>query len=219
MMKMKKNGFTLVELLVVIAIIGVLMGILGPKLADLIGGSKKTKLKSIFNAWATQIHQYKAYYGYFPPFLYEKSEGEPIELKEFSEQFLSALKGKERKGAEWSSLENHIDQNEKGREFHSFTSDEFMENGQFIGEFLEIKILFDEDSSGNIELADTTVKDITDSLAADYSSEVLDESFSEKLLFIDESIVFYLTTYENVDEDEEWGTTNVFSWNIEKYLD
>ena len=219
MMKKKKNGFTLIELLVVISIIGVLMGILGPKLADLIGGSKKTKLRSIFNAWATQVHQYKAYYGYFPPFLYESSEGEPISLKKYSNQFPAALKGKERKGSEWSLLENHTEQNEKGREFHSFNSEEFMENGQFIGEFLEIKILFDEDGSGNIEVADTTVKDIIDSLAADYSSEVLDESLSEKLLYIDESIVFYLTTYENVDEDEEWGATNVFSWNIEKYLE
>jgi len=218
---MKKNNkaFTLIELLVVITIVGILMGILGPKLADLIGGSKKTKLKSIFTTWATQLHQYKSYYGYFPPFLYESEEGEPILLSEYHQEFLAALKGKERKDGNWVTLETYAEQNEKGREFHSFTSDEFMENGKFIGEYLEVKILFDEDGSGNIETSTTASTEISESLASEYSAEDLGDDFAEKIKFIDESVVFYITIYENVSEDEEWGVTNVFSWNLDKFLD
>ena len=94
-----------------------------------------------------------------------------------------------------------------------------MENGEFIGKFLEIKILFDSDGSGNIEATNTVIKEITDSLRADYSSEDLDDTFAQKLIYIDESIVFYLTEYDNLEEDDEWAITNVFSWNLQKYLE
>ena len=74
------KGFTLIELLVVIAILGVLMGLIGPKVFDLLSGSKGTKTQAIFKSWVTQLYQYKEYYKYFPPFLLENEEGEPILL-------------------------------------------------------------------------------------------------------------------------------------------
>ena len=51
------RGFTLIELLVVISIIGILMGIIGPKVFDLLSGSKATKTQATFQAWATQLIQ------------------------------------------------------------------------------------------------------------------------------------------------------------------
>ena len=57
-MKNKNNkGFTLIELLVVIAILGVLMGLIGPKVFDLLSGSKATKTQAIFKSWVTQLYQ------------------------------------------------------------------------------------------------------------------------------------------------------------------
>ena len=56
------KGFTLIELLVVIAIIGILMGMVGPKVFDLLTGSKVKKTQSIFRSWVTQLYQYKEHY-------------------------------------------------------------------------------------------------------------------------------------------------------------
>ena len=42
-MKTKTKAFTLIELLVVISILGILMGIVGPKVIDLLSGSEKNK--------------------------------------------------------------------------------------------------------------------------------------------------------------------------------
>ena len=39
----KNKGFTLIELLVVIAILGVLMGLIGPKVFDLLSGSRQPR--------------------------------------------------------------------------------------------------------------------------------------------------------------------------------
>ena len=64
----RKKGFTLIELLVVIAILGVLMGLVGPKVFDILSGSKATKTQSIFRSWVTQLIQYKEHYKYFPSF-------------------------------------------------------------------------------------------------------------------------------------------------------
>ena len=65
----KLRGFTLIELLVVIAVIGILMGMVGPRVFDLLTSSKVKKSQSIFRSWVTQLYQYKEYYKYFPPFL------------------------------------------------------------------------------------------------------------------------------------------------------
>ena len=92
----KLRGFTLIELLVVIAVIGILMGMVGPRVFDLLTGSKVKKSQSIFRSWVTQLYQYKEYYKYFPPFLLEEDEGKPVVLsdnEEFHDSFIIALKG------------------------------------------------------------------------------------------------------------------------------
>ena len=95
-MKTKTKAFTLIELLVVISILGILMGIVGPKVIDLLSGSEKTKMQAILRGWVTQLHQYKSHYGYFPPFLSNAEEGTPIILSEQEnyEKFMISLKGK-----------------------------------------------------------------------------------------------------------------------------
>ena len=96
-MKQKKNGgFTLIELLVVIAILGVLMALLGPKVFDLLSGSKATKTQSVFRSWVTQIYQYKEHYKYYPPFLLQGEEGEPMLLsyEDNNDLLIASLKGR-----------------------------------------------------------------------------------------------------------------------------
>ena len=90
----KNKGVTLIELLVVIAILGS-DGLIGPKVFDLLSGSEATKTQSVFRAWVTQIYQYKEHYKYYPPFLLEEEEGEPILLSddENHDSFIAALKG------------------------------------------------------------------------------------------------------------------------------
>ena len=83
----KNKGFTLIELLVVIAILGVLMGLIGPKVFDLLSGSEATKTQSIFRAWVTQIYQYKEHYKYYPPFLIEEEEGAHIFIRAKKSRF------------------------------------------------------------------------------------------------------------------------------------
>ena len=43
------------------------MGIIGPKVFDLLGGSKATKTQAVFKSWITQLYQYNEHYKYFPP--------------------------------------------------------------------------------------------------------------------------------------------------------
>ena len=130
--KSKTNGFTLIELLVVIAVIGILMGMVGPKVFDLLTSSKVKKSQSIFRSWVTQIHQYKEFYKYFPPFLLQDEEGVPVILSEDEnhEKFIIALKGMNwlPDTSEWQPVEQGSElrnENRKGREFHSFSEDEF----------------------------------------------------------------------------------------------
>ena len=78
MIKKKNSGFTLIELLVVISIIGILMGIVGPKVFDLLSSSKATKTQAVFRSWVTQLYQYQQFYKYFLIFLDDKQEGSPM---------------------------------------------------------------------------------------------------------------------------------------------
>ena len=69
------------------------------------------------------------------PFLLQNEEGEAVLLSENDanhEKFLAALKGKKWNSTSlaWESLTGELlDENRKSREFHSFSEDEFGEDG------------------------------------------------------------------------------------------
>ncbi|MEC8865720.1 MAG: prepilin-type N-terminal cleavage/methylation domain-containing protein, partial [Verrucomicrobiota bacterium] len=177
----KTSGFTLIELLVVISIIGILMGIVGPKVFDLLSGSKVTKTQSVFRAWVTQLYQYKEFYRYFPPFLLEEEEGVSVSLEdeENHDAFIAALRGMKWNSSSfsWESLEGDLlVQNKKGREFHSFGEDEFgyvdpdgeeANNGRYLSDAWgnpKIRILVDHDGDGLIRLSEQDLGDIVSAL-------------------------------------------------------
>lgn len=216
----KNKGFTLIELLVVIAILGVLMGLIGPKVFDLLSGSEATKTQSIFRAWVTQVYQYKEHYRYYPPFLLEKEEGEPILLSDDKnhDSFIAALKGMkwEVDAQKWVSLDDVlIDQNRKSREFHSFAEDEFGEHGYLADAWggREIRILVDYDGDGLIELSTQVVDEIKAALKSDYDYEQIEEA-AEKFRVIRDKVAIYVLE----DASGETDSQNVFSWDIKKFF-
>ena len=215
-----KRGFTLIELLVVIAILGVLMGLLGPKVFDLLSGSKGTKTQAIFRSWVTQIYQYKEHYKYYPPFLLEGEEGEPMLLsnEENHDFFLAALKGRkwDVSAQAWSSLDGDlVDQNRKAREFHSFSEDEFGDDGYLADAWggKHIRVLVDHDGDGLIELSSQAVDEIKEALTSDYESDEIEEA-SEKFKVIRDKVGIYVLEDPSGDSD----SGNVFSWDIKKYF-
>ncbi len=211
----KPRAFTLIELLVVISILGILMGIVGPKVIDLLTGSEKTKMQAIFRGWVSQLHQYRSHYGYFPPFLLEEEEGIPVELKEneVHEDFIISLKGKKWSvgTGEWESTDGSV-QNPQEREFHSFSDDEFGVNGKLVGS-QNVKILIDQNGDGIIELDGSTVEQIIDSLSLDFSSAELQKIDRKLFSKVHEKVIIFLL------EDNDLGINNVFSWNLEKYFE
>jgi prepilin-type N-terminal cleavage/methylation domain-containing protein len=221
--KSKLRGFTLIELLVVIAVIGILMGMVGPRVFDLLTNSKVKKSQSIFRSWVTQLYQYKEFYKYFPPFLLEEAEGKPLLLSDETnhDSFIVALKGMKwdpdtsvwQPVAQGSELR---DQNRKGREFHSFSEDEFGSEGYLADSWggKKIQILVDQNGDGLIKLDDATVGEIMDALKNDYSSEVVDAA-KEKISVIREKVGIFVL-YDGMGETD---TNNVFSWDITKYLE
>ena len=221
--KSKLRGFTLIELLVVIAVIGILMGMLGPKVFDLLTSSKVKKSQSIFRSWVTQLYQYKEFYKYFPPFLLEEDEGVPMLLSEAEnhESFIIALKGMrwDPNLTEWQPIDQGSelrDQNRKGREFHSFSEDEFGPEGYLADSWAgtKIRIVVDQDGDGLIKLGSAAVDEILSALKQDYDSEVVDNA-KEKLSVIREKVGIYVL----VDETGETESENVFSWDVGKYLE
>lgn len=213
--KKKKKGFTLIELLVVISILGILMGIVGPKVIDLLSGSEKTKVQSIVRGWVAQLYQYKTHYGYFPPFLLTGEEGVPVKLSESEnlENFLISLKGKSLDSSgSWEPIEVGNDQNRKAKEFHSFSSDEFDAQGKLIGAD-NIGILVDQNGDGIIELDPSLTDEILQSLAIDYSASELQSVDAEKFGKIHEKVVIFLL------QDDDLDVQNVYSWNVEKFFD
>ena len=220
---LKRKGFTLIELLVVIAIIGILMGMVGPKVFDLLTGSKVKKTQSIFRSWVTQLYQYKEHYKYFPPFLLEEDEGVPIVLSEDEshESFVIALKGMkwDPNAMEWQPLEQGSelrDQNRKAREFHSFSEDEFGSEGYLADSWggRKINVVVDQDGDGIIKLETAAVDKIVSALKEEYDSEIVDAA-KEKISVIREKVGIYVL----YDETGETESENAFSWDIAKYLE
>jgi prepilin-type N-terminal cleavage/methylation domain-containing protein len=220
MNKKNKKGFTLIELLVVIAILGVLMGLIGPKVFDLLSGSKATKTQAIFRSWVTQLYQYKEHYKYFPPFLLENEEGDPILLSEDEDHgsFIAALKGMQWdvESQSWSKLDDTmLKENRKARQFHSFTDDEFGEDGYLADAWggRNIEIVVDQDGDGLIVLSSEVVNRIKDSLKSEYDSEVVEEA-AEKFKVIRDKVGIFVLEDPTGEADSE----NVFSWDIQKFL-
>lgn len=223
------SGFTLIELLVVISIIGVLMGIIGPKVFDLLSGSKVTKSQAIFQGWATQLIQYKEHYKYFPPFLLEEEEGVPSNLEddEAHQNFVAALRGMawDPDSFSWEALSDDLlKQNRKSRVFHQFTDDEFgnidqdddSNNGKYLSDSWggrKIQIVVDQDGDGIIRLSDSTISEIISSLKVEYDASLVEAS-KEKIKIIRGKVGIFVLFDEKGDSD----TQNVFSWNIKKYL-
>jgi prepilin-type N-terminal cleavage/methylation domain-containing protein len=214
------KGFTLIELLVVIAILGVLMGLIGPKVFDLLSGSKGTKTQAIFKSWVTQLYQYKEYYKYFPPFLLENEEGNPLLLTddESHAAFIAALKGMQWDvgSQSWSKLDDDmLRENKKSRQFHSFTEDEFGEDGYLADAWggRNIQIVVDQNGDGLIELSSEVVNEIKEALKSDYDSEIVEEAAEKFKVIRDKVGIFVLE-----DKTGEFDSENVFSWDIQKFL-
>ena len=230
MKRKKKSGFTLIELLVVISIIGILMGIVGPKVFDLLAGSKVTKTQSVFRAWVTQLYQYKEFYRYFPPFLLKEDEGVSVSLEEEEnhDAFIAALRGMKwnPSSLSWESLDGDlVDQNKKGREFHSFGEDEFgyvdpdgdeQNNGKFLSDAWgnpNVRILVDQDGDGLIKLSDQDLNDIVSALKVDYDAQVVDAARDKLQVIRDKVGIFIL-----FDDSGSWDTQSAFSWDVAKFL-
>jgi prepilin-type N-terminal cleavage/methylation domain-containing protein len=213
--KNNNNGFTLIELLVVISILGILMGIVGPKVIDLLSGSEKTKVQTIVRGWVTQLHQYKSHYGYFPPFLLTGEEGIAVELGDEGnlKNFLISLKGKAlNDDGTWEPIESGNEQNRKAKEFHSFSGDEFDSEGKLIGAN-NIGILVDQNGDGLIELDPSLSNDILQSLTIDYSASEIQAVDVEKFGRIREKVAIFLL------QDDDLDVQNVYSWNVEKFFE
>jgi hypothetical protein len=207
-------------LLVVIAILGVLMGLIGPKVFDLLSGSKGTKTQAIFKSWVTQLYQYKEYYKYFPPFLLENEEGNPLLLTddESHAAFIAALKGMQWDvgSQSWSKLDDDmLRENKKSRQFHSFTEDEFGEDGYLADAWggRNIQIVVDQNGDGLIELSSEVVNEIKEALKSDYDSEIVEEAAEKFKVIRDKVGIFVLE-----DKTGEFDSENVFSWDIQKFL-
>ena len=214
-----RSGFTLIELLIVITIIGILMTIVGTAGFSLLTDAEGKKTRSIFRAWVTQLYQYKETYKHFPPVLLQHEEGKAVELGEDYEdnhdKFLAALKGRkwDRDNRAWLPLDNLRNQNKRSREFHSFGEDEFGE-GNFLTDAWgnsRIFIVVDRDGDGLIKLRSETLNQITDALRREYDFHIVDEAMDE-ISVVHESVGIYVL-------NDGGDTQNVFSWDIEKYLE
>lgn len=216
-----RSAFTLIELLVVISIIGILMGIIGPKVFDLLGGSKATKTQAVFKSWVTQLYQYNQHYKYFPPFLLQDEEGKPVILSENEEnhgKFIASLKGRQWNTStfRWEELSDDFQiENRKSREFHAFSEDEFGEDGYLADAWggTNIHVVVDQDGDGMIVLSDEAHQKILNALKREHDPSLVDAA-KDKIQVIRDKVGIFVLNEEDGDSD----TQNVFSWNIMKYL-
>jgi len=214
-MKKKKNGFTLIELLVVISIFGILMGLVVSQLGGVLGTSEKTKMQSIMRTWVIKLKQHKAHYGHYPRFLYETEEGVATKLDDpFDNQkkFIFSLKGKEKSDIGWSDG-NSFDENQDLKEFHSFSEDEFDADGNLIA-YQSIRVLLDHDGDGAIDMDNSLIDEIYLSLSTEYDNVQMEklENLRNNFSQINEEIAIFILS------DESTNLSNLFSWNIDKYL-
>jgi len=201
---------------VVISIFGILMGLVVSQLGGVLGTSEKTKMQSIMRTWVIKLKQYKTHYGYYPPFLYESGEGVATMLNDPQDnqnRFLFSLKGKEKSDTGWSDGNSFEDENRDFKEFHSFSDDEFDEEGNLIA-YESIGILLDHDRDGAIIMDNSLVDEIFSSLSLEYDNSQMEnlESLRDNFSLINEDIAIFILS------DETTNLSNLFSWNIEKYL-
>ena len=137
------------------------------------------------------------------------------------ESFIIALKGMrwDPDLTEWQPIDQGSelrDQNRKGREFHSFSEDEFGPDGYLADSWAgtKIRVVLDQDGDGLIKLGSSAVDEIISALKQDYNSEVVDNA-KDKLSVIREKVGIYVL----VDETGETESENVFSWDVGKYLE
>ncbi len=218
--KQARRGFTLIELLVVITIIGILAGIVGVNLFDVLTRAEAKKAQSIFKAWATGVANYKSEYKHLPPVLLQQEEGVPLLIgKDYPDdhgKFIAALSGREWDvtARRWTDLAKHRDQNRKNRlDFHTFQDEEFGADGYLADPWggSKFRILSDRNNDGLIELQDAALTEILDALKVSHDADVVDAA-KNKLGAIHADVAFYV-----LNEGEE--SENVFSWDVEKYLE
>ncbi len=217
------KGFSLIELLVVITIIGILMGVVIPGAISIFGTSEKTEMKTILRAWITQLNQYKSHYGYFPPFLFQEEEGTPIYLNQSdnANSFIYSLKGKKKSqqgGWESATDEELVKQNKQGIEFHPFGEDEFViaENDEIQLKGLSgLAILVDHDGDGAIDLDDSLLDEMFSTFSKDFDSTQIDLASQRR----DQMKTVYQGVAILLLYDEDSELSNIYSWNIEKYLE
>ena len=132
--------------------------------------------------------------------------------------FIAALKGMQWDvgNQSWSKLDDDmLRENKKSRQFHSFTDDEFNEEGYLADAWggRNIQLVVDQDGDGLIELSSEVVNEIKDALKSEYDGEVVEEAAEKFKVIRDKVGVFVLE-----DKTGEFDSGNVFSWDIQKFL-
>ena len=116
----------------------------------------------------------------------------------------------------WAKLDDEmLKQNRKSRQFHSFTEDEFNDEGYLADDWggRDIHIVIDQDGDGLIELSSEIVNLIKDALKSEFDSEEVEDA-SEKFKVIRDKVGIFVLEDPTGETDSE----NVFSWDIRKFI-
>jgi hypothetical protein len=132
--------------------------------------------------------------------------------------FIAALKGMQWDvgSQSWAKLDDEmLKQNRKSRQFHSFTEDEFNDEGYLADDWggRDIHIVIDQDGDGLIELSSEAVNLIKDALKSEFDSEEVEDA-SEKFKVIRDKVGIFVLEDPTGETDSE----NVFSWDIRKFI-